>query len=331
MTSGLRIPGAPSDAEPPDPSALLHLSVSPVQLPGSGRGRRSALTALVVLGGAIAAAVVVAQVAPNAVERTPPPVAASAASGVPSPTLPDSLAPAGLPPRVTSAELAQQVRHGTLEGRLVFVEGRLEAIPAPCDVTPARDHACVRLAVGGLALPVNAGAGASAGPGTPSPKAHLVLAVERGQLTYLGSLVASPDAPPTIGELTDQLLEPGLADPPHTLFDMEGYLVVNPVHGCPVPAPDAAPCPDPPPFMAEDEPLEGGMLRSDAGARVDLEPGVVDVDPATTVTAGTFLVTMAPGEPCQAARPAAVCTPEAVRWTVVARYRPDRSVLVAIP
>ena len=109
--------------------------------------------------------------------------------------------------------------------------------------------------------------------------------------------------------------------PGPSLYDASGWLVVNPVcvtAGGPAASAAATTCPDQPPFLAEDEPLDGGILRSDAGEVVVLSPSLWGVNTATdTVTEGPFLVAERPGEE--------------PRWEVVARYDPSRSVRVVIP
>jgi len=167
--------------------------------------------------------------------------------------------------------------------------------------------------------------------GPPSPNALLVFVAERGGLTYLGSLIAGQGGPTRVGTLTDQVLARAVFDPGQTLFDVEGYLVVNGIHSCPMLGRGATPCPGPPPFLADDPPTADGLLVSNRGATVDLEPRVIGVDPSVVTTPGTFLVTMAPNAHCRPGHLPATCTAETVRWTVVTRYDPAEAVRVVIP
>ncbi len=237
-----------------------------------------------------------------------------------------------LPPRLTREALTAGVLDGSLSGQLVFIDGQLEAIPIACDQAAPGPHSdCVMLAVEGLGLPVTAGPSALPWSGGPTAGSMLVFVAERERLRYLGDLGRSPGGPSTLRSLTRRLLQERLSSPVGALFDVEGYLVVNPVHSCYRRDPAATPCPAPEPFLADDPPTAEGILLSSRGSTVDLEPAVAGLDPSRTVTAGAFLVTLPPASACRPGEVAADCTADGVRWVVVARYDPDRSVRAVIP
>jgi hypothetical protein len=240
-----------------------------------------------------------------------------------------------VPARLTALDLGAQVRDGTLDERLVFVDGVLEAAPVRCgslsEARQARDGPCVELSVAGLGLPVWAGAAVLPWRGLPPPGAWIVTVARAGGLVYLGSLVPDAAVLDDVAELDRRLTTGALADPPGTLFQLTSWLVARPTSPCVqhVPAGSSA-CPIPGPFLAADEPLAGGILASARGAPVDLAHPVIDVGPDPVTAPGTFLLT--PPDGCDLLDPAALdgCPPGAP-WVVVARYEPSRSVRVQVP
>ena len=128
-------------------------------------------------------------------------------------------------------------------------------------------------------------------PGEPPPDGWLVTVARDGGLVYLGSLVPAEDGPRTIEEIVASFGPRGRDWLDGTLFEVGGYLVVNPVRPCRQAATGATPCPAPSPFLAADEPGADGILVSDAGAVVE-----VTCRPCPTstrgaiVTAGRFLL-----------------------------------------
>jgi hypothetical protein len=131
-----------------------------------------------------------------------------------------------------------------------------------------------------------------------------------------------------VGDLARRLRA---GDPPASeasLFEVAGWLVVEPVRACYRPGVPATPCPPPAPFLAADEPSSGGILRSSRGGEVRLAAPVVGVDRDAAVAGGSFL--LAPPRGCEPVRAPAACQP-AGRWTVVARYDPAASVRVLVP
>lgn len=319
------------------------LAVPPAPLRDQRGGRRAGTVALVAIVAVLAVALGVAQLDPPAGEspeaRAPSPAAASGgtepASGGPDGT---SMAPtpspapgrvlAGTPPRLSREALAAAVRDGSLDGRLVFVDAAMRVTPAPCEGATRDAGGCVDLEIPGIGVPVRAGEPAIPWRGDPAPGAWLVTVARAGGLVYLGSLVPERDVPDSVGQLTRRLLAAELAEPPRTLFEVEGWLVVNPVRSCYRRDPDATPCPTSPPYLAADEPLADGILRSERGGTVSLASPVIGVDQTEVVTRGTFLVALP--ERCDPAAARETCE-EDLHWLLVARYEPARSVRALVP
>jgi hypothetical protein len=287
------------------------LSVPPAPVGGSRAGRRAALVAIVVVAAVIAGAVGLAQLdrGRSSPRRTAAPVVAVAtAPPVPTPS-PNDLLPGTTPPRMSVAEVGGAVRDRTLDGRIVFVDGEIRATKAPCPNLVPGSGGCVTLEIPGIGVPVRQDDTTIPWPGQPPRGAWLVTVPRAGSLVYLGSLL--PAQPLPISRL------PVDADPAAagSVYQAVGWLVVNAVHTCARTDLDS-PCPAPPPFLADDQPLDGGVLVSDAGAEVLVAPGP-DVDMDTVVTGGTYLVSRVPGT--------------AGRWRVVARYIPANAVRVLVP
>jgi hypothetical protein len=224
---------------------------------------------------------------------------------------------AGTTPRLSRDHLVAGVRDGSLEGRLVFVDGVMHSTPAGC-IDPAREPLdCVELEIPGLGLPVMPGDSATPWPGDPPPGAWLVTVARGDGLVYLGSLVPWPDGPRGLTGLRMPLSRRGGVPPHGSLFEVDGFLVADPGSSCGIVGPDATQCPAPPPFLAEDQPLADGIRVSDAGEEVVLTGSVPGVDPSAVVTPGPFLVVpVGPGgDP----------------WRIVARYEPAHSVRVLVP
>lgn len=301
------------------------LDVPPAPVRDPRGGRPAGLLALVAITAVIAAAIVIAQVAPSAPTLprvsialpTNGPTAAgtspAASGGAPDP----STILADTPPRLSRDDLSAAVRDGSLDGRLVFVEGVMRATRVPCGGEPEASPGCVDLEIPGIGVPVRSGDVSAPWPGEPPLDAWLVTVSREGALVYLGSLVPSEVGPRTIERIVEGFGPRGRDWIDGTLFEVDGYLVVNPAHACLRPDAGATPCPAPPPFLAFDEPLADGILVSDAGAVVDLSASMPGIDPEAVVTAGTFLV--APPDDDEGP------------WRVVARYEPSRAVRVLVP
>jgi hypothetical protein len=230
------------------------------------------------------------------------------------------------PPRLSREDLAAAVLDGSLDGRLVFVDGVMRATPLPCPSQSPALRGCVGLDIPGIGVPVwpgefgvpvRPGETDTPWPGEPPPDAWLVTVAQAGGLVYLGSLVPSEDGPRTIDGIVEAFGPRGRDWLNGTLFEADGYLVVNPVHPCRLAVPGATPCPAPQPFLAYDEPLADGVLVSDLGAAVQVSETMPEIDPNAVVTAGTFL--LAPPDDDEGP------------WRVVARYEPARAVRALVP
>ncbi len=179
---------------------------------------------------------------------------------------------------------------GLIDEQLVFVDGDLRITPVRCQSPAQGSVGCVELEIPGIGLPVWAGGDAIPWRGDPPPGAWIVTVARSRGLVYLGSLVPDPAVPNALDGLTRRLFAGELAEPPRTLFEVDGWLVVNPPSPCYRPGVSATPCPLPVPFLAAEEPDADGVLRSSRGGLVDLAPAVVDVDPSAVVTRGRYLV-----------------------------------------
>lgn len=327
------MPGDPGRGAETELLRDLDVPPAPVRDPrGSGR---AGLIALVAITAVIVAAIGIAQVVPStpasspraSTTRSAVPASAAASPSGEAPLAPDpSALLAGSPPRLSREALAAAVRDGSLDGRLVFVEGVMRATRVACDGEPEASAGCVDLEIPGIGVPVwpgeitvpvRPGQADTPWPVEPPPDAWLVTVARAGGLVYLGSLVPSEDGPRTIDGIADGFGPRGRDWLNGTLFEADGYLVVNPAHPCRQTGRSATPCPAPSPFLSYSEPLTNGILVSDAGARVELSAPMPGIDPDAVATAGTFLV----------APPAGDGAP----WRVVARYEPSWAVRVVVP
>jgi len=210
----------------------------------------------------------------------------------------------------------------------VFIDGTLTANEIPCEPPlDGRGGPCVELSIPGLSLEVRPEPVAMPWRGVPPQGAWIVTIARNGRLGYLGSLVPSPVMADDATEMAVRLVNGDLRAS-GSLYQLDGYLIVNPIHPCEQPDPSrTTPCPLAAPFLAAEPPLEGGTPRSNRGSDVQLAAPVVDVDPDDVVTPGLFLLT--PPETCDLDEASDDCLD--VPWTVVARYEPSRSVRVLVP
>ena len=307
----------------------------PAPLRESGGGRRAGVLALVGVSGAIALALVIAQVGskdlPTPSVPSATPAGPSVVAVLPSVKTAPTETPVEVPPRLSRDALAKAVHDGSLEGRLVFVDGILRVTPVPCAGRTGGSTGCVQLEIGGLGLPVSAADSAIPWQGDPPAGAWLVTVARSGTLAYLGSLSPPRAGIPSIDELTSELLGGRLDEPPASLFEATGYLVARSIYPCVTG--DAAPttCPALSRFLAGDAPRTDGSLATARGANVTITASVPEVDRHAAVTEGTFLVTVPGTEPCRPRHVGPACTAAAVSWLLVARYEPSRAVRVQVP
>ncbi len=259
------------------------------------------MAVLALVAAAIVAAVGIARVVPAMPaipQRTATAVSAAPGSQVAVvPTIDASPVPdassiiAGTPPRLSREDFVAAIRDGSLDGRLVFVDGVMRATAAPCPSLAGRARGCVDLEIPGIGVPVWQGGTATPWPGNPPPGSWIVAVARTDGLVYLGSLRPSQAGPLPITELASGAL-PGHRG---TLFEARGFLVANPADACDTRGAAATPCPASSAFLANDQPQPTGVLASDAGEVVATAPSIPEVDPTAVVTGGTFLVTRLPG------------------------------------
>ena len=307
------------------------VEIPPTRLPL--RHRHAPLAVLGLGIGAIVGALALAQWMPAVVQppismTVPTPLLAPDPTGRASSTPTIGPPPDAVPPRLTAKDLTAAVTDGSLDGRLVFIDGTLTADEVPCE-PPLDDRGgpCVELSVPGLGLEVRPEPVAMPWRGTPPPGAWIVAVGRNGTLGYLGSLVPTRERAVDVHELGARLLN-GDLPAKGSLFQLDGYLVLNATRRCGRADPaGTSPCPPAPPFLAAEPPSGDGVPRSNRGADVGLAASVVDIDTGDLVTQGTFLV--APPAACDLAEATEACLDH--DWTVVARYDPPRSVRVLVP
>ena len=268
----------------PDPAPReLDVPVAPLAADGRSGSSRAPILAAVAIFGLVLAAIGLARVFPATTDGpavtlpSTPGVAAAPASAA------ATAGPFAIPvaPRLRAAQLVEGVLDGSLDGTLVYADAFLRR-----SCRPEESAACseATLAIDGLGLDVVAVDPAHDEVTDVPEHGLLVLVVQGSRLEYLGPLTVSPTGSPPLSTL---------APATQTLYDASGWLVLDPAcvtAGGPAASNAATRCPERPPFLAEDEPSRGGILRSDAGEVVALSPSLWGVDTADTVTEGPFLV-----------------------------------------
>ncbi len=314
------------------------LTVAVAPLPGRGRGPRRAAVAAAGVIGLIAIAFASAWLAPSgpgpAVPARVSPAAGTVAQGGASGSSASAGTPASGAPQasagfpwfalpspiaITPVQLVEGTRDGSLDGGLVLMQARLIRVPGAC--TQPSDLQCVSVSVAGLDLPVDMAPGLAYWQAPPD-NGTLVMRPADGRLVYLGALGASIDAPTSMEEL---LARRPIQLFPITLSPVRGWLVVSPFRACGRPI-GPKPCGQVPPFFADDQPLLGGVLRSDRGAEVRLEPGALGLLNGSNVSGGTYLVrhgfrSVCGGAPGALASSGESACPDVLElgWDVVAR------------
>ena len=324
MTTGA-VPGDPGEGLGAGVEPFRDLDVPPAPVRDPQGGGRAGLVALVGITAAIVAAIGIAQLVPPAPALprvsfalpTSGPTAAALLSSGPSPAPDPSGLLADSPPRLSREDLKAAVREGSLDGRLVFVDGVMRATRVPCEGEGQASPGCVDLEIPGIGVPVRPGEISTPWPGEPPLDAWLVTVAQGGGLVYLGSLVPAEDGIRTIEGIIAGFGPRGRDWLDGTLFEADGYLVVNPAHPCRRADAGATPCPAPSPFLSYSATDADGILVTNDGAVVELSASMPEIDPDAVVTMGRFLL----------APPAADGAP----WRVVARYEPSRAVRALVP
>jgi hypothetical protein len=298
------------------------LDVAPTPVRDARGGRRRGAIVLAVVGAAIAAAVGSAQLGDVGVAHVAEvdhDVVGVAPSGNASASLAALLASPAIGPaaaivdatpvRLRPAEVATRVRDGSLDGRLVFVDGVLQVTPVGCRSLATVGHGCVDLAIPGIGVPIRAAQASLAGVAAPPLGAWIVTVARAGSLVYLGSLVPEEDVPAGIPELERQLLDSARDTADGTLFQADTTLVTRVASGC------TDVCPPPPPYLA-DAPATGDPARPEAGTAVEIAIDAPEIPADAGRVDGTFLLAR---------------TGNGTQWRVVARYVPSRAVRVLVP
>jgi hypothetical protein len=227
-------------------------------------------------------------------------VAALPVSRRPSPS-PSSTAPPlitlpvlGVP--FTADELRTRLADGSLDGRLIVVDGQMQFDGRACGLRIACPIPSID-GLGGVQIDTDTEARIALQKAIP-PRGPLVFVVHDGILRYLGRQPADVDHAITVSQLMDTRI-PSLIDPSspiHELTDdpqlVSGWLVVGGADACSTRAPAPGPCIGPNPWLTDDRPSDDGTLNQidTAGMAVSLttDPPISPVD--RIVTEGSFLV-----------------------------------------
>ncbi len=202
---------------------------------------------------------------------------------------------AGLPATPLDAGgLRTALASGSLDGTIVLVDGTLAERSAPC-TSPSTPDPCFELYLPALdGVKVWEGRGPGAASPAALPAGSLVFVAVGGALTFLGTWATSSANPITVAAMLGQASPPAY----DALAFVSGWLVSGGVNTCHPLAPGATPCPPNPPWLTGDEPNQDGLLVSDHGVTVGLDPsGFAGTLPAI-VTPGPFLVRHASDTPC---------------------------------
>ncbi len=310
VTSGA---GTGREEEP----AKRSLDVAPTIVRGSGGGRGRGALALAVVVLVIAGAVGVAMLGGEGQRRIALDAQATPGTVAPeSPVVSSSPVPApaasildATPIRLRANDLAAGIRDGSLEGRLVFVDGKLSATPVGCRSLATVRVGCVDLAIPGIGVQVHAAEPSMVWSPAPPLGAWLVTVARAGGLVYLGSLVPQRDVATSVPELERQLAGGAREGSDGTLFQANGTLVTN------IPSPCNDLCPPPPPYLADQRNWDDPALP-ETGTTVDVVRNAPEIPADTERFDGTFLLAR---------------TGDGTAWQVVARYVPSRAVRVQVP
>jgi len=251
---------------------------------------------------------------------------ASDGPAIPSPAASTPAPGAGSVP-LDAVGLRTALASGSLDGAVVLVDGTLAERPIPC-TSPSTPEPCFELYLPAVAgITVSEGRGPGAARPSALPAGSLVFVVGGGGLTFLGAWATWRADPITVDALLGQASVPAYDD----LALVSGWLVVGGIHSCPMLGPGATPCPGPLPWLAVDEPNQDGLLMSDKGVTVGLDPSGVVGTPSAIVTPGPFLLRHAYDTPCDhGTQPGGVtCAGTQTGWEVVAALA-GRSIVRAV-
>jgi hypothetical protein len=193
---------------------------------------------------------------------------------------------------LTADELRTRLADGSLDGRLVVVDGQMQLNGRACGI---RIACAIPFITGldGVQIDTDTEARVALQDAIPDP-GPLVFVVHDGILRYLGRQPADVDHPITVSQLMDTRI-PSLVDPSspvHELTDdlrlVSGWLVVGGTGECQLQS--GGTCPGPGPVLTDDRPLADGTRITDRGVAVSLMADPPLRRPDQVVTEGPFLV-----------------------------------------
>lgn len=223
-------------------------------------------------------------------------VAALPVSRRPSPS-PSSTAPPVITLPVlgvtfTADELRTRLADGSLDGRLIVVDGQMQFDGRACGLRIACPIPTID-GLDGVQIDTDTEARVALQHAIP-PRGPLVFVVHDSVLRYLGRQPADVDHAITVSQLMDTRI-PSLIDPSspiHELTDdpqlVSGWLVIGGTGECELQ--EAGRCPGPGPVLTDDRPNADGTRTTSQGVAVSLmtDPPLSPVD--RVVTEGSFLV-----------------------------------------
>jgi hypothetical protein len=216
------------------------------------------------------------------------------------------------------------MRDGSLDGKLVFVSGRIHGRLRACPPEGAAPG-CALLTMDGLHLSVVVDGARGAWQGDPAPGTDVVLRVAERTLFYVGSVLLVADGVPGTEYLTAGLPWPGVQlTPPTSLVEADGMLLRNDDTIC---FGSVTSCGRPAPYIVPVWQDAHGSIRYGEPIGVALAPVVVGMDVANSWTTGPFLVRDAAPREC----PASYNCPLDPVWEVVTREAPGGIVSVRLP
>ncbi|HEY4189529.1 MAG TPA: hypothetical protein VGM28_03830 [Candidatus Limnocylindrales bacterium] len=226
-----------------------------------------------------------------------------------------SLPVLGVP--LSADELRSHLADGSLDGRLVVIDGRLALNQLGCGLRPNCAVPFIR-GLDNVPMAADDATNAALGVDLPDAGPH-VFAVRDGTLEYLGIEPADVDHPLSMATLLAR--GPRYGQNALQLQLVSGWLV-EAGFACPTVAQPAAPCLGPASWLTDDQPTRRGGLATGGRILVALRTTAPD----GPVVQGPFLVRrMVPNEAtvCDAS-PGVDCTPVVVGdWQVVAILGPD--------
>ncbi len=320
--------GAPR-AEPGEGiESLRELDVAPAPVRDTRGGGRVGIVALVVSLVAIAGAIAIARLPPMTLTTAPP----TQAIATLTPTQEPMVSPATPAGSVSAAELRTALADGSLDGRIVTVQGTL-TMTGDCGYGT---DLCTMFGLEGLdGVPVTWVGPLVAPDQTANDlpaialSGRLVLVPRGGGLLLLGRLKGSLEQPQTVGELVYQRRL--LSFDPFVAQAVTGWLVRPQGGVCPSDAPRPGQCEATQVFLTDHAPV--GWSVAAGAARMDVAAGTgpgLSVD--NTVLDGSFLGRYAFDGACKRNQADVLdCSTLLWTWTIVAHYDPAEILALVLP